>query len=164
MKFNDLDTQTKNQLHTELTKKANSIGGVNFFLQMIEDIRNEKPNSLINKTATFHYTKGKITWGKAIFKETLSLLFTSMKKEEKDGDMLNGLTPKVYKETMNMMRTLKPVIITLTPKEENLGEGFNLNILDSSEPKKTKVDIYFKIIYFYNIEFAKEALSYVAKD
>ena len=164
MKFNELDNVTKNQLHLNLIQKANSVGGINFFLQMIEDIRNEKPNSLINKTATFHYTKGKITWGKSIYKETLSLLFSSMKKEEKDGDMLNGISPKVYKETMNMMRTLKPITITITPKEEPLGEGFRINILDASELKKTKIDLYFKIIYFYNIEFAKEALSFVSKD
>ena len=164
MKFNDLNNQTKNQIHTELVNKANSIGGINFFLQMIEDIRKEKPNILTNKTASFHYTKGRITWGKSVYKETLSLLFSAMKKEEKDGDMLNGLTPKAYKETMNMMRTLKPVTINISSKDETDGHGFTINILDSSELKKTKIDLYFKIIFFYNIEFAKDALSFVSKD
>ena len=37
--------------------------------------------------------------------------------------MINGLAPKEYKETMNMMRTLKPLMITITPKKWK-----NLNI------------------------------------
>lgn len=162
MRFNDLDLETKKSLSQELIKNANSIGGMNFFLQMIEDIKNEKPNSLLNKTAIFHYKQGKITWGKSIYKDTLTLLFSAMRKEEKDGDMLNDLSPKAYKETMNMMRALKPVTISVSSNDEKDGHGFTFNILDSSQAKKTKIDIMFKIIYFYNIEFAKDALTFKA--
>ncbi|APW66447.1 hypothetical protein LPB137_11575 [Poseidonibacter parvus] len=162
MRFSELDLETKKSLHDELTNKANSIGGMNFFLQMIEDIRAEKPSSLLNKSAAFHYKKGKITWGKSIFKDTLTTLFSAMRKEEKDGDIINGLNPKDYKATMNMMRALKPVTISISSNDEKDGHGFNFNILDSSEAKNTKIDLMFKIVYFYNIEFAKEALTYKA--
>ena len=160
MRFNDLDLDTKKELNKQITEYANSIGGINFFLQMIEDIRNEKPNALLNKTAIFHYTKGKITWSKSIYKDTLTQLFNAMRKEDKDGDILNGLNPKVYKETMNMMRALKPVTISI--RNEDSSSGFVVDILDSSEVKKTKVDLMFKIIFFYNIEFAKDALTFKA--
>jgi len=160
MRFNDLDLDTKKELNKQITEHANSIGGINFFLQMIEDIRNEKPNALLNKTAIFHYTKGKITWSKSIYKDTLTQLFNAMRKEDKDGDILNGLNPKVYKETMNMMRALKPVTISI--RNEDSSSGFVVDILDSSEVKKTKVDLMFKIIFFYNIEFAKDALTFKA--
>ena len=160
MRFNDLDLDTKKELNKQITEHANSIGGINFFLQMIEDIRNEKPNALLNKTAIFHYTKGKITWSKSIYKDTLTQLFNAMRKEDKDGDILNGLNPKVYKETMNMMRALKPVTISI--RNEDSSSGFAVDILDSSEVKKTKVDLMFKIIFFYNIEFAKDALTFKA--
>lgn len=158
MKFNDLDLKMKEELNIKINEYANSIGGINFFLQMIEDLRNEKPNALLNKTSIFHFAKGKITWSKSIFKDTLTLLFNAMRKEDKDGDILNGLNPKAYKETMNMMRALKPVSISI--RNEDNSSGFVVDILDSSEVKKTKVDIMFKIIFFYNIEFAKDALSF----
>ena len=48
MNFNELDSKTKNQLHTEVKRLAMSIGGTNVFLQMIEDIKKEK-QSLIEK-------------------------------------------------------------------------------------------------------------------
>jgi hypothetical protein len=160
MRFNDLELDAKKELNIKINEYAQSIGGINFFLQMIEDIRNEKPSALLNKTAIYHYTNGKITWAKSIYKDTLTLLFTAMRKEDKDGDLLNGLNPKAYKETMNMMRTLKPVTISVTA--ENSTSGFTLDILDSSEAKKTKVDLMFKIIFFYNIEFAKDALTFKA--
>ena len=162
MKFNDLNLETKKQLNTQLTQYANNIGGMNFFLQMIEDIRDEKPSSLLNKTAVYHYKNGRISWGKSIYKDTLTLLFSAIRKEEKDGDMLNDLSPKAYKETMNMMRALKPVTITIASNDESAQNSFTFNILDSSEAKKTKIDLMFKIIYFYNIEFAKDALNFKA--
>lgn len=162
MRFNDLDLETKKALHNDLSTKANSIGGTNFFLQMIEDVREEKPSSLLDENAVYNYTNGKISWGKSIYKETLTTLFLSMRKEEKDGDLINGLNPKDYKATMNMMRTIKPVTISVTSNDEKNGHGFTFSILDSSEAKKTKFDLIFKIIYFYNIEFAKDALTFKA--
>jgi len=162
MKFNDLNLETQKQLHMQLTQYMNSLGGMNFFLQMMEDIREEKPSSLLNKTAIYHFKQGKITWGKSIYKDTLTLLFSAIRKEEKDGDMLNNLNPKAYKETMNMMRALKPVTITISSDDIENTNTFTFNILDSSEPKKTKIDLMFKVIYFYNIEFAKDALNFKA--
>ena len=102
--------------------------------------------------------------GKSIFKETLVSLFDAMRKEEKDGDMINGLNPKDYKATMNMMRALRPVSLEITPKNIEDANGFSVNILDASEEKKTKVTLMFKTIIFYNIDFAKEVLSYKAPE
>ncbi|NQY94001.1 MAG: hypothetical protein HRT43_07535, partial [Campylobacteraceae bacterium] len=47
MKFNDLDQATKQELHLELTSHMKSMGGMNFFFQMMEDIRAEKPHPLL---------------------------------------------------------------------------------------------------------------------
>lgn len=163
MKFNDLSNEEKMKLHDALIKNANSVGGKNFFLQMCEDIRAQKTKVLLNKSAAYHYSKGKISWTKSIFKDTLTELYSAMKREEKTGDMLDGATPKEYKGTMNMMRALKPVQISVIPKDEE-NEGFVVSILDSSEVKKTKIDLMFKIIFFYNIDFAKEVLNYIPKN
>lgn len=163
MNFNDLSPQEQIKLHEELISYANGIGGLNPFLQMLEDIRDEKPKPLLNKTAIFHYSSGKILWGKSIFKDTLDTLYSAMVKEERDGDMLEGLSPKEYKNVMNMMRTLKPITVTVQPKDEN-GKNFEFMILDTTVEKKTKVSLLFKIIFFYNIDFAKQVLMYKGKE
>jgi hypothetical protein len=160
MNFNDLTKDEKIALHKELIEKANSIGGKNFFLQMIEDIKEQKPHPLLNVTAIYHYPTGTISWKKSIYKDTLSTLFNAMRTEEKNGDLLEGINPKDYKATMNMMRALKPVQIVVKSKKEPELEGFSLEILDSSIKKKTKVSLLFKILFFYNVSFAKEVLNY----
>ncbi len=161
MNFNDLSNEKKQELHLELTANSIKVGGTNFFLQMIEDIRAEKPKALLNKTAIFHYKKGKISWQKSIFKDTLTALYDAMRREEKTGDMLNGINPKEYKNAMNMMRALKPVKLEVIPKDEEL-EGFTMEILDASEEKKTKISLMFKIVFFYDLDFAKQVLDYKA--
>ena len=164
MNFNELDLKTKNELHEEIMELSTAIGGINVFLQMIEDVKKEKPNALLNKSCVFHFSKAKLNWNKQIFKESLDRLFTAMRKEEKDGDMLNGLNPKDYKETMNMMRTLKPISIRVTPKKEEELRGFAFSILDTSVEKKTKISMIYKIIFFYHIDFAKDILAYKSEE
>jgi hypothetical protein len=164
MNFNELTLERKNQLHEEVKRLAMSIGGTSVFLQMIEDIKKEKPHALLNKSCVFHFAKAKLNWNKQIFKDSVEQLFTAMRKEERDGDMLNGLNPKDYKETMNMMRTLKPVFIKVTPKKEEELTGFSFSILDTSVEKKTKVSMIYKIIFFYNIDFARDILLYSTEE
>jgi hypothetical protein len=160
MNFIDLTTETKEQLFKDLLPDIMSMGGKNFFLQMIEDIKKEKENPLLSKNATYRYTKGSIKWRKSIYEETLTALLNAMFKEDKDGDILEGLKPKGYKATMNMMRTLKPVSFKVIPKDIEGAEGFSFSILDTTQMKKTKFSWMFKIIFFYDIKFAKDLLSY----
>ena len=65
MDFNSLEQIQKQKLHKQVLDSAMSMGGKNFFLQMIEDIRKQKPNPLTNKTGVFHFdfifTKFRIT-------------------------------------------------------------------------------------------------------
>jgi len=163
MNYDNLTNEEKNEISIQIKNNAKNVGGINFYLGLIEKIRETKPNALLNKTAKFHYDNGIIVWEKSIFKETLTALFNAMKKEERDGDMLNELKPRDYKNTMNMMKVLKPVTITIKPKDEEF-EGFSFSILDTSEAKNTKVSLAFKILFFYNIEFAKKALNFRAED
>lgn len=97
MRFKDLEEETKEYLNKEVTTLSNSLGGVNFFLQLIEDMKNEKINPLLNKSSTFHYSKGKVSWNKTIYKDTLVLLYETMKLEEKDKDFFENLKPKAKK-------------------------------------------------------------------
>jgi len=154
MKFKDLDTETKQKLHDELTEYADKIGGKNAFLTMIEDIRSIK-NPLLKKTNSLHYDSGKLYWNKAIFQDKNDLLFQTMKKIEIDGSMTKGLNEYKTKKVTNMLKALKPVTFEVVPNNEGL-EGFDFYIITS----KNEIDIVFKIIFFYNIGFAKEVLNY----
>lgn len=162
MDFNKLDKNIKEELHKEFTSYAQLLGGKNAFLKMIEEIREQKPSPLLNKTGTFHTSKAKIELSKSMFKDTFSTLFDSIRREERKGDMLEGVEPKEYKATMNMMRTLKSTSVTITSKEEE-EKSFSFSILDTSEQKKTKVTFTFKALFFYHLDEAKKALSYEVK-
>ncbi len=164
MNFHKLETQTKIKLHKDLLSNAMSIGGKNIFLQLIEDIREIEENPLTLKTRVISYAKGKIKWNKAIYKDTHILLLEAIKKEEKDGNILEGLTPKKQKAMTNMLKTLNPLTFTIKPKNQNDGVGFTFKIIDFSDTKHTKIDMMFKIIFFYNIDFAKQVLRYEVKD
>lgn len=159
MDFNKLDIQTKEQLHLQFDEYAQTLGGKNIFLKMIEDIRAEKPTPIVNKTGIFHTAEVKVTLNKPIFKETYATLLDAMRREEKNGDMLDGIDPKEYKATMNMMRTLKSATLTVELKK-SVGKSFTFPILDASQEKKTKVTFAFKAIFFYRLDEAKKALNY----
>lgn len=163
MNFNDLTQEQKQTLHTELSTYAQIVGGTNPFLKMLEEIRDENPKALLNKTAIYHCSIAKILWGKSIFKDTLNTLYTAVRNEEKNGDIFKDLAPKEYKNTMNMVRALKPITITIQSKKEEDKE-FSFMILDTSEQKQTKITLLFKIIFFYNIDFAKKTLLYKASE
>ena len=93
MDFNKLDTDIKEQLNQEFTSYANMLGGTNSFLKMIEEIREQKPNPLLNKTGTFHTLKVKVTLSKSMFKDTFTTLFDAIRREERSGDMLGSIPP-----------------------------------------------------------------------
>jgi len=160
MNFNKLDTNLKQSLHEEITACAELIGGKNPFLTMIEEIREQKPNPILNKSGIFHTSKVKISLSKSIFKDTFSTLYDAIRREEKTGDMLNSVEQREYKSTMNMMKTLKNVTITLEVKENS--STFVFPILDTKEEKKTKVSFLYKVIFFYHLDEAKKALNYNA--
>lgn len=161
MDFNKLELTKKDSLHEEFNAYSKILGGDNFFLKTVEEIRDQKPNPMLNQTGTFHTTKAKITLSKSIYKDTLTALYEAIRREEKNGDMLDGATPKEYKATMNMIRTLKPVLVTFEAKESGL--KFAFNILDTSIEKKTKVTFAFKAIFFYHLDELKKTLFYKSK-
>jgi len=161
MDFNKLDVSLKEEISSTFDDYSNILGGKNPFLKMIEEIREIKPNPLLNTTGIFHTSDAKVILSKAMYKDTFNALFEAIRREEKNGDMLDGITPKEYKTTMNMMKTLKSVTITFESKK-NENEKFTFSILDTSEEKKTKTTFVFKAIFFYNLNEAKKALNYNA--
>ena len=154
MKFKDLDKTTKETLHLMLKEKANNIGGVFNFLQMLEDIRSIN-HPLLKKTNSLHYETGKISWNKAIFSDKEDLLFKTMKKIEIDKDMYKDLNDYKQKKVTNMLKALKPIVFRVIPNDKDL-EGFEFKLINENN----EISMIFKIIFFYNIGFAKEILNY----
>ncbi len=157
MNFIDLSEKNRKQLHKEILSNAENIGGKDIFLQMIEDIRKNGTNLLLEKSTTFSFNGGNISWNKSIYKDTFSLLLEAVKV---NGDMFEGLKPKKQKSTLNMLKTLKPVIIKVKPKNIKDGEGFTLSIVETDIKDNATISLMFEIIFFYPTKFAKVALDY----
>jgi len=160
MNFNHLDSKMKQKLHEEVLSNANKLGGKNFFLQLIEDIKKEKTHPLLNKSSKFHFSKGQIVWTKSIYKDTLVLLQNTIRLVEKDENFFESLKIKAQKSTTNMMKALNPVSIEITPKDSKDGEGFTLSIIETNDKKKSEISMMYRIIFFYSADFAKDALNY----
>lgn len=162
MDFNKLELSKKEELNNEFTLYSKAMGGDNFLLKIVEEIREQKPNPLLNQTGIFHTKQAKIKLSKSIFKDTLTTLYEAIRREEKNGDMFDGASTKEYKATMNMIRTLRPVTVTFESKDSD--ESFTFNILDTSIEKNTKVTFAFKAIFFYHLDEIKKALFFKNKN
>jgi len=157
MNFADLSQKERQQLYEEIVSCAQNIGGESVFFQMIEDIRAAGMALLLEKSTAFRFNGGNIYWSKSIYKDTLALLVEALKSE---GDMFEGLKAKKQKSMLNMLKTLKPVIIRVKPKNMKDGEGFTLSIVEADIKDKATISLIFRIIFFESIDFAKEVLAY----
>jgi hypothetical protein len=164
MRFIDMSSEEQLKLHNEILALANSVGGKNFFLSLLEDIKGTRPRPLLNSSNKFNYSNGTMIWNKTIFKDKLMLLLDYIKVEDRNGSMLSGIDPKEYKKVMNMIRTLSPITIEVKPTNSEDGDGFSFPIMDTSVPKDTKVSLIFKILFLYNVEYTKKILNYEVRD
>jgi len=151
----------KEELISTVEEYSKYVGGIENFIELLTTIKSNRENVLLSKEASYITKELNIQWKKSIYKETLTALFTAIKKEDKESDMLNNLAPKEYKSTMTMMKILKPISINISTTK---GEDFSFNILDTSEAKKTKITSIFKIMFFYNIGLIKQTLNIEIKN
>ncbi|QOG12054.1 hypothetical protein [Arcobacter sp. FWKO B] len=164
MNFKKLPLETKQNLHRQILEYALKFGGKNFFLQLIEEIKASKTHPLLNQSCVFHYTKGKINWDKSIFKENLTILFHAIEKVDMDGDMLTGLDDKKHKATLNMLKALKPLSFTITPKDDKSFDVIEFKLFDFAEDGKVSISALFKALFVYPIDFTKLALNYEIRE
>ena len=160
MKFDDLTTSQKEKLFDDLTSSAENLGSVNSLLHLVEDLRAKAESPLSSKEKKFSFSKGFVKWDKFIYKETLDLLFTTILKADKSKSLMDGLKVKEQKRVTNMLKTLKPVTITVKPKNKKEGDGFTLSIVEVDDKGKSEISLLFKALFFYKIDFAKGAMSF----
>jgi len=161
--FNKLSTEEKKIYHETLLQCANNFGGVNFFLQLLEALRESKLHPLIASNTTFDMPLGYITWNKVIFNDKLQLLIKTRKNENIQDNFLPPKEEKNYKKILNVVRTIKPIVFHVKPANKEEGFGFFFQAFDVIDAHKTKLNPIFDALFFCSIDSVKKILNYTTK-
>lgn len=160
MNFNNFNDNEKLFWHNKLSECAESFGGANYFLQLIEAMRSTKPHPLIHKDCVFHFALGSVKWHKVIFKDKLMLLLSARQQEGKNNNLLPAEGDKHHKNVMNLVRTLKPIEFKIKPKNIKHGDGFSVYPFDILSDKVTKLNPIFDALFFSSVDNVRNVLSY----
>ena len=161
--FNNLTAEEKKLQHEQLLQCANNFGGKNFFLQLLEAIRETKPHPLTAANSEFSIELGTIKWNKVIFNDKLQLLLKARIHESKQNNLLPDKEEKNYKKVLNVVRTLKPIVFNIKPADKTDGSGCFFQPFNMIDEETTKLNPLFDAIFFCSVETVKKALNYEAK-
>jgi len=161
--FNTLTEEEKLLHHQKLLGCANAFGGKNFFLQLLEAIRETKPHPLTASNSEFSIELGTISWNKVIFNDKLQLLIKARVNEGKQNNLLPDKDEKQYKKILNVVRTLKPVVFNVKPADKESGLGFYFQAFEMIDDETTKLNPLFDALFFCSIDTVKKALNYEPK-
>lgn len=161
--FNTLTDEEKKLHHEKLLQCANNFGGMNFFLQLLEAIRETKPHPLTAGNSEFRIELGTIKWNKVIFNDKLQLLLKARVNESKQDNFLPKPNEKNYKKILNVVRTLKPIVFHVKPVIKEDGPGFFFQPFDVINDSKVKLNPVFDAIFFCSVDTVKKVLNYVPK-
>lgn len=162
--FNKQDEQTKLSIHLFMKKCAESVGGANFLLALIEAMKTKKPSPLMHKERQVSSNNTTIRWNKVVFKDKVAviedILTLHRSSENPDFNILNGVNEKVKKSIINMARTLAPIEFIVSPQNPNDGGGFNFKVFQKMEDDEISLNPIFVTMFFCSVEFSKKALKY----
>ncbi len=162
--FNKQSEDTKAFLHLFMSKAAESIGGSNFLLALIEAMKTKQPHPLMIKACQIASNNTIIKWNKVVFKDKVELLeailATHRSSEEPDFNILNEPNAKKKKNILNTVRALTPIEFVVTPQNQNDGEGFSFKVFDTISDEKVTLNPVFIALFFCSVEFTKKALKY----
>jgi len=161
--FNNLKNEEKLLYHQKLLECANNFGGKNFFLHLLESIRETKPHPLTAGNSSFDIELGSITWNKVIFNDKLQLLLKARKNESQQDNLLPAKEEKNYKKILNVVRTLKPIVFHVKPANNEDGSGFFFQAFDIIDENKTKLNPIFDALFFCSVDTVKKVLNYEPK-
>ena len=158
--FNNLTDEEKLQFHQLLLTTANHYGGVNFFLQLIESIRNAETQPLCSRHRDFLFEYGDVRWTKVIFNDKVQLIQKVRKDSYKERNFLPSKEAKDYKRILNLVRTLHPIVFSVRPALRDNGEGFDFPAFDKIDENLTRINPIFDALFFCPIDRVKRILSY----
>ena len=154
--YDSIDNDKKQDLKNQLIKKATLLGGKNHFLSLIESLRNAHPNPLMAKDKMFRFKKGSIKWGKSIFKNKVQLLDKIIKSSTDDKNVMPNENDPNYKNTLNLFRTISPIMFTVKPKNRKDGEGFSLKPIEVIDDNTCHINFMFEVLFFLPLHLVKK--------
>ena len=95
--FNSLNNEDKLIYQKQILRCVNQFGGVNYFLNILEDIRSTSPHPLMDNHCNFDCQWGYIVWNKVIFRDKLLSLSHAKSNEKTIGKLLPNKETKSYK-------------------------------------------------------------------
>ncbi len=158
--FNNLSDEEKLHYHTLLLNAANNYGGINFFLQLAETLREKQPHPLISKHQDFLFEYGDVRWGKTIFNDKIQLIEKLRKDKNENQNFLPKPESKEYKRVLNLIRTLSPIVFSVRPSLRDNGEGFDFKAFDEIDKDTTRINPLFDALFFCSIDTVKRILNY----
>jgi len=158
--FKNLTDEEKLYFHELLINCANNYGGINFFLQLLEAIREASPHPLTSRHQDFLFDLGDIRWGKTIFNDKVLLIEKLRKEKPEDNNILKDKEGKEYKKTINLIKTLSPITFSVRPARRDDGEGFDFKAFDKIDEKTIKLNPLFEALFFCSINSIKKILNY----
>ena len=156
--FNNLNDEEKLHYHTLLTTCAKNYGGINFFLQLIEALRDSNTHPLCSSHQDFLFDLGNVRWGKTIFNDKVQLI--EKLRKEKSINILENKEGKELKRVLNLVRTLSPITFSVRPSLRDDGEGFDFKAFEVIDEKNIKLNPIFEALFFCSSEKVKKILNY----
>ncbi|MFZ2968179.1 MAG: hypothetical protein WA080_03890 [Sulfuricurvum sp.] len=164
-RFSQLSDAEKILLRDQLIRYANTVGGKNAFLRIVETIRHTSPHPLLSKTSLLRFPKGAIQWNKSIHRDNFALLSTQIKgRTEENQNLMVDEKHKLFKSITNMLRALGTLTIRVTLNGTEEGEGFTLKAFDIPDETTTLLNPFFEILFFCPITIIKKILSFTKKE
>ena len=162
--FNKQNEDTKAFIHLFMKKAAQTVGGVNFLLSLLEAIKSKGLYPLAHKECKISSNNTIIKWNKVVFKDKVELLQKILAQHKSsqnpDFNILADQNTKMRKNILNMAKTLAPVEFVVTPQNSNDGEGFSFRVFEETKDESIKLNPIFIAIFFCSVEFSKKALKY----
>ncbi len=162
--FNKQSEETKALIHLFMKKSAETIGGANFLLALIEAMKSKKPNPLMFSAKQIASENSIIKWNKVVFKDKVTvleeILYAHKSSEEPNFNILANVGEKKKKNIINMVRALAPIEFVVTPQNHKDGGGFSFKVFETIEDDFVKINPIFVAMFFCSAEFTKKALNY----
>ena len=154
-----LDDSTKKYYKKQITNCAQSLGGKNYFLQLLEAIREAHPHPLMAKDYSFRFAYGIVKWKKVIFKEKVLLLIELFSNKTSDENLMPKKGEKRYKTIMNLLRTVGPMEFEIRPKNSKNGDGFILHPFDIIDESTLRLNFMFEVLFFLPLYIVKQVFN-----
>jgi len=162
--FNKQNEDEKALINLLMKKSADSIGGTNFLLGLLEAMKEKKPNALMFKSCHIDSSEASIKWNKIVFKDKLDVLEDVIRSRKStdtgEFNILENDSAKKKKKILNMVKTLAPIEFTVTPKNDENGGGFNFKVFEIVEEAKVTINPLFAAMFFCSTEYMKKVLKY----